>query len=75
MLEALASGTPVAAYPVAGPIDVIGGSGAGMLDQDLRKAALGALAIRRERCVAYAAEFDWATCARQFVAQLCPLGA
>src|ERR1700685_332553 len=42
MLEALASRLPVAAYPGAGPLDVIGGSGAGMLDQDLRKAALGA---------------------------------
>jgi glycosyltransferase involved in cell wall biosynthesis len=75
MLEALASGLPVAAYPVAGPLDVIGASGAGVLADDLRTAALAALAIPRERCRAHALTFDWATCARQFVAQLCPLRA
>jgi len=75
MLEALASGLPVAAYPVPGPIDVIGASGAGVLDDDLRAAALAALAVPRERCRAYALTFDWATCARQFIEQLCPLHA
>jgi len=73
MLEALASGVPVAAYPVAGPIDVIGTSGAGVLDADLRLAALAALAIPRERARAHALAFSWAECARQFVAQLCPM--
>ena len=73
MLEALASGLPVAAYPVPGPLDVIGASGAGILADDLRAAALGALAIPRERARAHALTFDWATCARQFVEQLCPL--
>ena len=73
MLEALASGVPVAAYPVPGPIDVIGTSGAGVLDEDLRAAALAALAIPKERCRAHALTFDWAICARQFVDQLCPL--
>ena len=43
LLEALASGTPVAAFPVTGPIDVIGDAPVGVLDQDLRAAALGAL--------------------------------
>jgi glycosyltransferase involved in cell wall biosynthesis len=75
MLEALASGVPVAAYPVPGPLDVIGASGAGVLADDLRTAALAALAIPRENCRAHALTFDWATCARQFVAQLCPLRA
>ncbi len=73
MLEALASGLPVAAYPVAGPLDVIGTSGAGVLDADLRRAALAALAIPRERARAHALTFSWAECARQFVAQLCPI--
>ncbi len=73
MLEALASGLPVAAVPVPGPGDVIGDSGAGVLSEDLRAAALAALDIPRAHCRAHALEFSWATCARQFVDQLCPL--
>ena len=49
---------PVAAYPVPGPLDVIGGSGVGVLDEDLRAAALAALAIPRERCRAFALEHE-----------------
>jgi len=45
MLEALASGVPVAAFPVPGPMDVIGGSDAGVLGEDLRAAALAAIDI------------------------------
>ena len=67
LLEALASGVPVAAYPVAGPADVIGASGVGVLDEDLRKAALAALDVPRERCRAFALRHDWAACARQFL--------
>ncbi len=59
MLEALASGLPVAAYPVPGPNDVIGASGAGVLDEDLRAAALAALAIPRAHCRKVALTFDW----------------
>ena len=40
MLEAMASGTPVAAYPVTGPIDVLGDGGAGAMNEDLREACL-----------------------------------
>ena len=50
MLEALACGTPVAAFPVQGPIDVVGDSAAAVLDEDLRKAALQALRIDRTLC-------------------------
>jgi glycosyltransferase involved in cell wall biosynthesis len=67
LLEALASGLPVAAFPVAGPLDVIGGSGAGVLDADLGRAALAALAIPREMARAHALTFTLGASARQFV--------
>jgi glycosyltransferase involved in cell wall biosynthesis len=66
LLEALASGLPVAAFPVTGPADVIGSSGCGALKADLREAALEALAIPRERCRAYGETFTWQESARQF---------
>ncbi|MFN3686485.1 glycosyltransferase family 4 protein [Salinarimonas sp.] len=66
MLEALASGLPVAAHPVTGPLDVIGDSGVGVLDADLRRAALAALAIDPARCRAYAERFTWERSAAQF---------
>jgi len=72
ILEALASGLPVAAYPVPGPLDVIGRSGAGVLDEDLRAAALGALAIPRERCREHALGFTWQASATQFLQHLRP---
>ncbi len=67
LLEALACGLPVAALPAPGPLDVIGGSGVGMLDRDLRAAALGALAIPRERCRAHALRYSWQACVEQFL--------
>ncbi|MFI5014469.1 MAG: glycosyltransferase family 4 protein [Hyphomicrobiales bacterium] len=67
LLEALASGLPVAAFPVAGPIDVVGDSGAGVLDRDLAKAALAALDIASEKARAHALTFSWTACARQFI--------
>jgi glycosyltransferase involved in cell wall biosynthesis len=73
LLEALACGLPVAAYPVTGPIDVIGGSGAGALDEDLRAACLRALEIRRETARAHALRFSWAEAGRQFAEHLRPL--
>jgi hypothetical protein len=70
LLEALASGTPVAAYPVTGPIDVIGTAPVGMLDDDLRAAALKALEIPRQACRDYAEQFSWAASTDQFLAFL-----
>jgi glycosyltransferase involved in cell wall biosynthesis len=67
LLEALASGVPVAAFPVPGPLDVIGNSGAGVLDADLRKAALAALHVPQDLALAHARRFDWDECVRIFV--------
>jgi glycosyltransferase involved in cell wall biosynthesis len=65
LLEALASAVPIAAFPVPGPIDVTGD--AGVLDADLRKAALAALDIPRERALARSMLYDWDECARMFI--------
>jgi glycosyltransferase involved in cell wall biosynthesis len=70
LIEALASGLPVAAFPVPGPLDVIGDSGAGVLDEDLRTACLTALQISRERARAHSLQFTWAKSARQFVSNI-----
>ncbi|WP_034994156.1 glycosyltransferase family 4 protein [Beijerinckia mobilis] len=67
VLEALACGCPVAALPVQGPLDTIGSSGAGVLDFDLRRACLEALAIPREAARAHALTFTWAQSAGQFL--------
>jgi glycosyltransferase involved in cell wall biosynthesis len=67
LLEALACGLPVAALPVPGPLDVIGTSGAGILDTDLRAACLAALEIPRGIARAHALNFTWAKSARQFL--------
>ncbi len=72
LLEALAAGVPVAAYPVPGPLDVIGTSRTGVLDEDLGRAVAGALAIPGERCRAHAETFSWRRCAQQFLANLSP---
>lgn len=66
MLEALACGTPVAAYPVEGPIDVIQNSEVGCLDQNLKKATLQALRKSRKKCRDYALQFSWEKCTDQF---------
>jgi hypothetical protein len=73
MLESLACGTPVAAFPVHGPIDVIGDSGAGALDEDLGQACIRALAIDRNYARAYAERFAWSTSITQFEQNLSPL--
>ncbi len=72
LLEAMASGLPVAAYPVPGPLDVIGKDGPGVLNEDLAQAALQALSIDPERCRRYALTFSWQASARQFLENLEP---
>ena len=66
MAEALACGTPVAAYPVAGPLDVIDERVGAMAD-DLDEAIAAALTRDRRLCAAYAARFSWPASARQFL--------
>ena len=72
-LEALACGTPVAAFPVTGPKDVIADHPVGALDEDLRSACLRALTMSRETCRQFALERSWENSARQFIGNLTAL--
>jgi glycosyltransferase involved in cell wall biosynthesis len=76
LLESLASGTPVAAYPVTGPADILEGAapGVGALDHDLRAAALRALSGDRVACRRHAERFSWRACAEAFLANLVVVG-
>ncbi|MBN8808727.1 MAG: glycosyltransferase family 1 protein [Sphingomonas sp.] len=71
MIEAMASGTPVAAYPVTGPVDVLTPA-VGAMDEDLAAAIAAALTRDRTACAAYGAGFSWTASARQFLAALVP---
>ncbi|WP_136161462.1 glycosyltransferase family 4 protein [Sphingomonas flavalba] len=73
MIEALACGTPVAAYPVPGPLDVLTAA-TGAMDEDLAAAIPRALALSRTACAAEGRRFSWAESAAQFVAALVPPG-
>jgi len=72
LLESLASGTPIAAHPVTGPLDVLAGAapGVGALDHDLRAAALRALSGDRAACRVHAERFSWRACAEAFLDNL-----
>lgn len=72
LLEALACGVPVAAFNVPGPCDVLAGSQAGILGDDLRQSCLEALDVSPEMARAHAGRFSWAQVARQFVGHLAP---
>ena len=76
ILEAMASGTPVAAYPAPGPIDIIPNSGAGVLaasaTEGLREACMDALKCDRQVVRAFAEKFSWRACAEDFVRNLQP---
>jgi glycosyltransferase involved in cell wall biosynthesis len=67
LLEALASGLPVAAFPVTGPRDVIGNAPVGALNDDLRAACLAAVQISPQACLEFAAGHTWEASARAFV--------
>jgi glycosyltransferase involved in cell wall biosynthesis len=72
-LEALACGTPVAAFPVTGPLDVIADHPIGALDHDLRSACLRAVGMSRQACRNFALERSWENSARQFIGNLTAL--
>jgi glycosyltransferase involved in cell wall biosynthesis len=73
VIEALASGLPVAAYPVTGPADIISRDELGVLDADLGKAVERALATGNPAaCAAEGRSYTWESCTRQFLANLVP---
>ena len=73
MIEALACGTPVAAYPVSGPIDIVTPQ-TGALDDDLIAAIATALTRKRADCAGYGATYTWRASAAQFLSALVPIG-
>ena len=75
MLEALACGVPVAAFPVRGPLDVILSDEVGCLSEDLSEAIQKAKGLSRERCRNYAVPYSWKDCAKRFEGFLAPIGA
>ncbi len=79
MLEAMASGTPVAAYPVDGPLEVLGKADGschgGVMHEDLQQACFGALAVPRQEARLRALDFSWLQAAQLFEAYLVPAGA
>lgn len=73
LLEALASGTPIAGFPVTGPIDVANDAAVGGISEDLGEAIRHGLKCSREECREYAERFSWAEAERIFVEALVPM--
>ena len=72
LLEAMACGVPVAAYPVIGPVDVIEQGISGAMNEDLGAAARAALLLDPHKCRAHALRYSWETATQQFIANLQP---
>lgn len=75
LLEAMACGLPVAAFPVTGPVDVLNGcpeGEGGALREDLREACLDALKVSRPSARAWAERFSWQAASEEFVSHLHP---
>jgi len=70
LLEAMACGLPVAAYPVTGPVDVIVNGVTGALSDDLQAAALAALQMSPDACRKHALRYSWEAATRQFLSNL-----
>ena len=69
MIEAMVCGTPVAAYPVSGPIDIVT-QASGALSDDLEHAIAAALLCDRAACAAHGRRFSWARSADEFLTGL-----
>lgn len=72
MIEAMACGLPVAAYPVTGPIDVVDDGVSGSLNEDLSQAIKRALTLPREQALQHAAKFTWGRAADMLLKALVP---
>ncbi len=72
IIEAMATGTPVAAFPVTGPVDIIPGSRAGVVDNDLRAACLACLDLDRKDAAAHAQTYSWEAVSQTFFEYLTP---
>lgn len=72
LLEAMACGVPVAAFPVTGPLDVVQQGKTGILHQDLRHAVVEALKLDPADCIAYAKQQTWRSWTERFVSLLEP---
>lgn len=70
LLEALASGVPIAAFPSQAPCDVIGAAPVGVLREDLQSACMRALTLSRDACRAFALQMTWEQSARGFLAHV-----
>jgi len=70
VLEALASGVPVAAYPVSGPVDILRDTPVGCLDENLTQATLNALKLDAQQCRPHALKYSWRACTQQFLGNL-----
>lgn len=73
ILESMACGVPVAAFPVPGPADLITDGGNGALDEDLREAVFRALSVDGDSCAEFAARFSWNASTRRFLGLLKPV--
>jgi glycosyltransferase involved in cell wall biosynthesis len=73
VLESMACGVPVAAFPVPGPGDLITDGGNGALDEDLREAVFRALSVDGDCCAEFAARFSWGATTGRFLSLLAPL--
>ena len=72
VLESLNCGTPVAAYPVPGPKDILGGTNIDTLDNDLKTSALKALKVSRQDCLDFAKKYSWEETAKIFFENISP---